>query len=596
MQEHWHFNAKVFPNLCIRLQMKYDASTHTKHMFFYHRYAQGDIMTTHFPFIPRTRLTLLLAATALGSTVFAASQTWQNIDNDWGDGANWGGSIPGAVGSTSNTDIATFPEFTTPVNPNLGANHTIGALDIDNSDGNYNFTGSATLRVNGATVGLDSNVRFRIVGGGTSSVAPGLNLQGNDNAQILVFNLLDVANNAATLNLNGVVSMGNGGNRSLSLNGGALNFNGGIQVLAHATTTTRTLTLEGAGEIMIASYGVSSGAGPVPITLGSDFAGTLNLHGNANVFNTTTAVNLLGGTLVLHDDALNGNGMSWTGNSGTVLRAGTGGSTIHGTVTYNRTGVSTADLGLMGTIGGDQDITFTGDFLANHNAGNSNRQIVTISNTGLTSFNNFRWGGGNTSVRAIGIDTASAEVTAEITGSLDKFTTGTGNFSKLGEGTLILSGTASHTGITDIEAGIFLVNGEMSTGGGTVTVFAGAALGGNGTISRNIVFDAGANLYFDGVSTLIADGANISFGGFSIDNVLVDDWSALSNGTYVLINGTSSFGTYANIDFETQKVLGDGRIASLQQGSLEMMIIPEPGTLVLLGIALGTLVMFRRRK
>ena len=67
---------------------------------------------------------------------------------------------------------------------------------------------------------------------------------------------------------------------------------------------------------------------------------------------------------------------------------------------------------------------------------------------------------------------------------------GTGGVSKVGNGTLNLSGTNAYTGTTDVAAGKLLVNG--STAGGAVTVQNSASLGGTGTLNGSTTFLSGS--------------------------------------------------------------------------------------------------------
>ena len=67
---------------------------------------------------------------------------------------------------------------------------------------------------------------------------------------------------------------------------------------------------------------------------------------------------------------------------------------------------------------------------------------------------------------------------------------GTGGVSKVGTGTLNLSGTNAYTGTTDVASGKLLVNG--STAGGAVTVQNTASLGGTGTLNGSTTFLSGS--------------------------------------------------------------------------------------------------------
>jgi autotransporter-associated beta strand protein len=69
---------------------------------------------------------------------------------------------------------------------------------------------------------------------------------------------------------------------------------------------------------------------------------------------------------------------------------------------------------------------------------------------------------------------------------------GTVGLRKTGAGKWILTNNNSYTWETQVEEGTLLVNGNQSTATGLTTVSAGAALGGTGTIGGNVLLEAGA--------------------------------------------------------------------------------------------------------
>ncbi|KRC81464.1 hypothetical protein ASE13_03470 [Sphingomonas sp. Root241] len=64
--------------------------------------------------------------------------------------------------------------------------------------------------------------------------------------------------------------------------------------------------------------------------------------------------------------------------------------------------------------------------------------------------------------------------------------TGAGALGKLGAGTLVLAGTGSYAGITEIGQGTLLVNGDYAAATGLVRMYQGSTLGGTGTIGGNV--------------------------------------------------------------------------------------------------------------
>jgi autotransporter-associated beta strand protein len=173
---------------------------------------------------------------------------------------------------------------------------------------------------------------------------------------------------------------------------------------------------------------------------------------------------------------------------------------------------------------------------------------------------------------------------------------GTGKLSveKADAGRWILAGNNTYTGNTLVSAGTLLVSGAL--GNSNTTVSNSAMIGGNGTIGGSLTLDAGANLLFSLTDTLTVNGASVSFGGFSITN-LIGLNSSVANGTYSLIDGSADFGTFANVsNFGLANAfdLGGGKSAYFGPGSLNVIVIPEPRAALLGG--LGLLALLRRRR
>ena len=71
---------------------------------------------------------------------------------------------------------------------------------------------------------------------------------------------------------------------------------------------------------------------------------------------------------------------------------------------------------------------------------------------------------------------------------------GAGGLLKAGSGTLTLSGANGYAGMTTVETGTLLVNGDQSAATGLTTVSAGATLGGTGTIGGDVTIASGGIL------------------------------------------------------------------------------------------------------
>lgn len=143
-------------------------------------------------------------------------------------------------------------------------------------------------------------------------------------------------------------------------------------------------------------------------------------------------------------------------------------------------------------------------------------------------------------------------------------------------------GTTDHdfVGATTVTAGTLVVDGNVTNS--VFTVKNGGILGGIGTITNAVTFETGAQLLFNDAAALTINGA-VSFGGFGIGNVAGLD-SLAAEGTYNLIVGTGAidFTNVTNLGLANAFDLGGGKSAYFQEGSLQLVVVPEPGSLALL--------------
>ncbi|MBT5903582.1 MAG: hypothetical protein HOH58_15895, partial [Opitutaceae bacterium] len=110
---------------------------------------------------------------------------------------------------------------------------------------------------------------------------------------------------------------------------------------------------------------------------------------------------------------------------------------------------------------------------------NSQTWMFTAANGGLTVNDSF-----NLNAHTLTIDTQNVSNTVEFTGSKDPVT-GSGGFTKIGDGTLIFSGAHTFTGAVTVTTGVVSVRHAtgLGTTAGGVTVASGAALELQGGIS-----------------------------------------------------------------------------------------------------------------
>jgi len=192
--------------------------------------------------------------------------------------------------------------------------------------------------------------------------------------------------------------------------------------------------------------------------------------------------------------------------------------------------------------------------------------------------------------------TLSASSFVMSAGSVGQILSGTGAMTKGTGGTVTFSAANTYSGATTVNAGTLLIQGAQS-GSGLVTVESTGALGGNGSIAGSLSLLAGADFVFSLTDTFTVDGTSVSFGGFSISDLIGLD-SSVALGTYILIDGSAAFNfdNVSNFGSGNAASIGDGKSAYFQSGSLEVVVVPEPGTLGMIFLAMAAFCILPRKR
>ncbi|HKY17398.1 MAG TPA: autotransporter domain-containing protein [Rhizomicrobium sp.] len=373
--------------------------------------------------------------------------------------------------------------------------------------------------------------------------------------------------NAGTLQLGSGGSLSSGS--SLTINGlSTFDLNGQTQTLGNlnATSTASTLNI-GSGSLTVNPSSAGNFAGTISGTGSFTFNGPSSLAlSNLNSFTGNITVN--GGTL-------NGGGGFGGGNltinGGTFsiptktltfgTLSGTGGSlNMNGSfLTFTSNTDSTFAGTITGNAGqftkaGSGTLTLTGD-------ASSVTSKVVISG-GTLQFGNGGAGGGFSSGGitdngALAFNRSDAVTYAGII-------SGTGGVTKLGAGTLTLSGTSTYSGATAVNEGTLNVTGAIASS--SVSVANGATLGGTGTVGSTTVASGGTLAPGNSIGTLTVNGNltlasgsaySVEVSPTAADRTLVSGTAGL-NGNFIasLSSGTYSIGQRYTVVTATSGVSG----------------------------------------
>jgi autotransporter-associated beta strand protein len=456
-----------------------------------------------------------------------------------------------------------------------------GALQFSRSDTvtlTQTISGSGTLRMEGP--GNNDNGSGVLVLSSANSYA-GTTLLGRGTIRVT---------NSDALGSSAVIVPDAGNNKSMELVGGitltnAVTLGGGGQA-----NTGVLVSVSGSNTLTNFNFG-SSGGTRLRVDAGSTLRITNNISDPSNVGERMIG----GGTLVLEGDNSNAFKLDPVTRFSVGL-AGTGNGTI---AVGNDLALGTAAV-LFDASSTLRSASAAARSLANPIIFGSNAAQLTL-------------GSADTGTLALsGTFTLQRSGTLAVANSLTTISgpvVGTGfGLTKTSAGTLLLTGSSSYTGPTAVNAGGLLVDGQL--GATALTVNSGGLLGGLGSLGGTLTFGNGSLLAFDpsaaGLQLLALDNVSFvdaaTFGVASLRTRTGEaiNWSGIADGTYTLLaNTTTDFGAKGIANFGSANAydIGAGRTAYFQNGSLQLVIVPEPGAFALAGLGIAAAAWtFRRRK
>jgi autotransporter-associated beta strand protein len=326
------------------------------------------------------------------------------------------------------------------------------------------------------------------------------------------------------------------------------------------TLSGGTLELNGSSATGPSGIFVSQTHGSATQTIGSNLTADNAIQIQNN---SSSTLALTGATVSLGNSTatLNGSGNTTISGiisgTGKIVQSGTGGTTLSGANTYSGgTTLSSGTLTVNNATGlGTGALTITGGNLSSTN-GSSIANILTLQGnvgiSGITTSGALTQTGGsyvvnlsnatqsgtvnlsnNNTSQTLTVQVDSGNST--ISGNIVNGGTAAGNLTKTGNGNLILSGTETYTGTTNITTGSIILGGNN-----TLANTSSVAIGAAGTLNLNGYSQQIGNL------TASAGGATIDFGTAAGNNTFVfGTYTPPASGVLVVNNYQSGSDTLA---------------------------------------------------
>ena len=444
----------------------------------------------------------------------------------------------------------------------------------------------------------------------------------------------------------GTLQVGNGGTTG-SINGNVVN--NAMLTFNRSDALTYSGEINGSGGLRKTNFSILTLSGSNGYTGVTNIAGGALALNNTNALAGTGTISFAGGRLQYSAS----NTVDYSAkilNNGSQIKIDTNGQNV--TFASGLAASNTGGLvkGGGGTLTLSASNGYTGDTVVSDGTLALNNTNA-LARTGTLSFGggSLQYSASNTVDYSSKILSSGSAISIDTNGQNVTFATGlaasnTGGLTKLGNGTLTLSGSSSYTGATAVNGGRLLVNGQL--GNTAVAVNASGLLSGSGTILGGVtvassgtlspgnspgVLTVGSLSLSDGSHTLMeitgtsaslydqivgVGSASLTYGG-NLD--LVMSGSYADGTTFNLFRnfstttldfaavGLNATGEYAGLTFSDSDHVGgvwtsswttnhQRLVFSTTTGNL--VVVPEPSTyaMAVAGLACGGWQMMRRRR
>lgn len=504
------------------------------------------------PVLRNLRACAVLAAAAafptlhLASPAGASTKTFNSTGTNWNTNSDW---TPAGV--PTSTDDVLINAGTLDMRMRA-ADLTIQYITF--SDTSSRLLGNDTSNAVNSTLTLNgsgANPLISVTSASSTFTLKGPNNGGGSGQLVLALNAsgdFNVTNAAATLDISSNITQ-TGGTRSINKTGD------GTLKLSGSNTFTGGLSIAG-GIVQLGSTGALNSTTPNVVSFANSSTGTLRLNGN-NVTVGGLSTGTPAGGIVENNAATNAT-LTVNRSTGTDVFAGTIRDGSTGTLGLTKTGGSTLTLASGGTFTYTGATSITGGTLSVNGTISGAGANVAV---GTASANSGTLTGTGTVSRTVDVN-AGGTVSAGTVGTVGTLSTGSQNW------------TVGATYVVDITDASAAAGSGYDTLNATSTINLNATNASSGAVTVKLASSAAANFNQNNNYTwTIAHGTSIS--NFNTSRIVLD--------TTAFTDDNPATGTF-----------------SLQQSGGDLQIrytsVPEPGSIVLLGVAATTLTTRRRRR